>query len=831
MTIVLKDIKFAFRQLRKSPGFTAVAVLSLALGIGVNTAIFSMLNAVWMRSLPVRDPHQLRIVNWSGYNVELSHWTGGAAYADGGRGRNGAQIHNSFPYPLYRDFKERVEGCSDVFAFFGLNGLTMIGPKGAATADAMMVSGDFFEGYGAQALIGRTLGSGDESPEAEPVAVITYRFWEKEYNLDPGVIGQMVTINGHQFTIIGVMPRAYCGPQIGDMTQIYLPMSAQPLLNEHHPLDGRDHWWVNIMVRLKPKADESQVTAAMEGLFMQTLSAPGQGSRMNDPHILLVDGSRGLLGIRKQIALGLTVLMLAVGLVLLIACANLAGLLLAKGAARRKELTIRAAMGAGRSRLIRQLLTESLILSLVGAGLGLLLAIWIKVVLLSFVPDTLESFHLSIGTDLRVLLFTLGAAVVTSLLFGLLPALRVTRVDLCSGLKGQRAFGVPGLHLGKVLVAAQVSLSVLLVVGTGLLLQTLINLYQTELGFSTDRILVFGVNPSQAGYKDANSVKFYDQVEANISGLPGVRNIALSSDSLLGGRRAGWGFSIPGHSQQGNQDMMADTLNVSEAFFETMGIPLLRGRSFERTDTPSGPGVVIVNEAMVRTYFPNEDPLNQSIRMGDNRNYQIVGLCADAKYECVQRDVEPTLYFSHRQAMPGSIFFEVRTTGEPLTLVPAIRKIVAELDRTIPLENASTQLQLFKTSITSERIFTYLCGGLALLGVLLSCIGLYGLLAFMVSRRTGEIGVRMALGARPNDIAWPVIRNALLLAGFGLIVGIPLAIVSVRVLRSVLFGVSPHDPTTIVFSIFLVLSVAALAAWFPARRATKIDPMEALRYE
>jgi len=640
----------------------------------------------------------------------------------------------------------------------------------------------------------------------------------------------MMAINGHQFTIIGVMPRTYCGPQIGDMAQIYVPMSVQHLLSPSHDIEARDHWWVNIMVRLESQADETQVKATMEGLFLQTLLAPGQGSHMDDPHILLVDGSRGLLGMRKQIALGLTVLMLAVGLVLIIACANLAGLLLARGAARRQELTIRAAMGAGRARLIRQLLTESLVLSLVGAGLGLLLAIWIKAILLGFVPDTLESFHLSIGMDLRVLLFTLGAAVVTSLLFGLLPALRVTRVDLCSGLKGQRALGVPGLHLGKVLVAAQVSLSVLLVVGTGLLLQTLINLYRTDLGFSTDRILVFGVNPSQAGYKDANSVKFYDQVEANISGLPGVRSVALSSDSLLGGCRAANGFSIPGRTQQ-NQDMMADNLNVSEAFFETIGIPLLRGRSFERTDTPSGPGVVIVNEAFVRTYFPNEDPLNQSIRMGDNRNYQIVGLCANAKYECVQRDVEPTLYFSHRQAMPGSMFFEVRTAGEPLTLVPTVRKIVADLDRTIPLENVSTQLQLFKNSITSERIFTYLCGGLAFLGILLSCIGLYGLLAFMVSRRTGEIGVRMALGARPKDVAWPVIRNAFWLAGFGLIVGIPVALVFVRILRSVLFGVNPYDPINIVFSILLVITVAVLAAWFPARRAAKIDPMEALRYE
>jgi predicted permease len=828
MGTLWQDIRYGFRQLLKGPGFTAVAVLTLALGIGVNTAIFSLLNAVWMRSLPVRDPHALRVVNWSGHNMRLSHYSGTTGDARSRRG--GPKVSGSFPYPVYRDFRERVAGCDAVFAFYELPGMTVVGAKGAATTDVLMVSGDFFDGYGARAALGRTLQPRDESPQADPVAVITYRWWEREYDLDPQVIGQMMSINGYPFTIVGVLPRSYCGPQIGDLARIYVPMSAQPVLSAGYPLDARDDWWVKIMVRVNPKADETQIQAVMEGLFLQTLSAPEQGTRADNPHILLVDGSRGLLGIRRQMALGFSILMVIVGLVLLIACANLAGLLLARGAARRQELTVRAALGAGRGRLVRQLLTESLILSLAGAGLGLLVAVWIKAAVLGFLPGFLESFRLDTGMDLRVLLFTLGAAAGTSLLFGLLPALRVTRVDLCADLRSQRLLGAPGSRLGRVLVAAQAGLSVLLLVSAGLLMRTLLNLYRVDLGFSTDRILVFGVSPSQGGYRDANSVRFYDQVEAGIAGLPGVKSVALSSNSLLGSGRSCNTFSIPGRPPQENRNLQADILNVSETFFQTMEIPLLRGRAFERTDAPSQARVVIVNEAFVRTHFPGEDPVGQSIRMG-GRECQIVGLCGNARYDRVQRAVEPTLYFSHRQATPGSMFFEVRTAGDPLALAPAVRRVVADLDRTIPLENVSTQLQLLQESITPERLFACLCSALALLGVLLSCIGLYGLTAFSVSRRRNEIGVRMSLGARPRDVAWPVVRGALLMAGIGVVFGGAAAVIFVRLLRNMLYGVAPYDPLTLVGSALFLFAVAALAAWLPARRAARIDPMAALRCE
>jgi predicted permease len=823
----MNDLRFALRQLLKTPGFTAVAVLTLALGIGANTAIFSLLNAVWMRSLPVRDPHQLRVVNWSGHNVQLAHWTGGG----GGRSQVGTEVHGSFPYPLYLDFERQVTGCSDVFAFFGLEGLTVGGSVEATTADALMVSGNFFEGYGAKALMGRTIVPSDESSQAGPVAVITYAFWEKVFGLDPQVLGQVISLNQHPFNIVGVLPKTFCGPEIGNFATLYVPMSAQPILSPGHPLEARNHWWARVMTRLEPGANETQVTSAMKGLLLQTLSAPEQQTRVEKPNIVLEDGSRGLLGVRRMMALGISLIMGAVGLVLVIACANLAGLLLARGSAREHELSVRAALGAGRARLIRQLLTESLVLSLAGAGLGCLLVVWVKSLVLGFIPDTLQGFQLQVGMGLNTFLFALGSALMTTLLCGLLPALKVTRVDLCSGLKSRQVSGVPSLRLGKALVVGQVSLSVLLIVASGLLLQTLINLNRVDLGFNPKQLLVFRVNPGQAGLEDIPRTQFYDQIQEAVEALPGVQSVAMSSDSLLGGRRSGATPSFPSRDKPQGHNPMADLLDVNEVFFQTLDIPLLRGRAFHRADAASDSRAVVVNKVFVDTFFENEDPIGQSFLLGKETDCLIVGVCGDAKYDRPQRSIEPTIYRFHRQASLGAMSFEVRTAVEPLSLVPGIREIVADLNRAVPLEKVSTQSQMLEASITPERLLSALGSGLALLGIVLSGMGLYGLLAFMVTRRTGEIGLRLALGARRRDIARQVISNALRLAAIGLLIGIPAALGLTQALRSVLFGVRPHDPITLVASTLLVASLAALAAWIPARRASCVDPMVALRSE
>lgn len=823
----MSDFRLAIRQLLKNPGFSIVAVLTLACGIGANTAIFSLLNAVWLSSLPVRNPHELRIVNWSGNNAKMSNYSGGLSRKTG----SGALTDGSFPYPLYQDFKREMKGRSDVFAFFRLDGLTVSAPSGTTTTGAMMVSSDFFDGYGAKPFIGRSLVPQDDSPQAAPVAVITYRFWEKIFSLDPRVLGQGITINQHLFTIIGVLPREFCGPEIDDAANIYVPMSAQSALSSNLHLDAIDHWWVKIMVRLDPQTKETQVAAAMKVLFQQTLSAPGQMTRIDNPNILLKDGSRGLLGVRRQMALGIILIMGAVGLVMIIACANLAGLLLARGAARQHELSVRAALGAGRGVLIRQLLTESLLLSLAGGGIGCLLAVWIKSAVLGFIPDVSEGFRIQVGMDLKVFLFVLGSALLTSLLFGLLPALRATRVDLCSGLKSRQVSATPNLRLGKTLVVGQVSLSVLLIVASGLLLQTLINLHRIDLGFKPNKVLVFGLNTGQAGLDGSARIEFYNQVHSAAEALPGVQSVSMSSECLLGGRRSANSFTIPSRQKPLKKTMQADVMTVSEDFFKTMSIPLLRGRAFERIDAASESRVAIVNRAFVKSCFPNEDPIGQSFRMNVDTDYRIVGVCGDAKYDRPQRTIEPTMYLFHRQSNPGAMFFEVRTAMEPLALVPNIRKIVTNLNSAIPLEHVSTQSKLWQTSITPERIFTSLCGGLAVLGIVLSCIGLYGLLAYMVERRTGEIGLRLALGAQRANIAKPVIMNALRLASFGLLIGIVFGLGLTQVLQSVLFGVSPYEPIALMAAALLVLSVAVLAAWLPARKAIRVDPIVALRME
>jgi predicted permease len=818
-----QDCRHGLRGWARSPGFAAVAVLSLALGIGANTAIFSLLNGLVLKPLPVRRPQDLRVLGWAGYNVSIGNFSG-----SGNKTRDGRRSSWSFSYPAYCDFRDQAQGFSHVFAFSELGDLTVIANGVASTAWGMMVSGNFFDGYGARPLLGRAISPEDDRPNAEPVAMITHRFWQRHFGLDPEILGKELILNKTSFSVIAVLPRSYAGPTTGDMPDIYVPLAVQPLLNSDNPLASQRHWWLQIMGRLSPQANETQVCASLEVLFHRALAV--SGGRMDQPAILLEDGSRGVLRERQIMARPIGMLLALVGLVLVIACANVAGMLLARGATQRHEMAVRAALGAGRWRLIRQSLMDSLLLALTAGALGLVLSTWIKAAILSFLIRLLPDLRLHVPLDGTVLLFTLAISVLSALLFGLLPAWRVSRTNPAAGLGNPRVQGALHLRAGKILVAAQVALSLLLVAVAGLLVRSFVNLQKTDPGFNIENLLVFSLHADEAGYDKDKCTRFYEEARRSLAALPGVRTVALSHVSLLTGGVSSSGFSLPGRPAPPEQHLSAHELHVSDGFFATMGIPLRQGCDFNPTDTGTSTPVMIVNEAFQREFLPHEEALGQLVQKG-RREYQIIGVCADAKYASVRGRMMPTMYLPRTQTAMSQACFQVRTALPPLSLAPAVRKIVAGLDENIPVRGLTTQADLFARSISLEQLCTILCGSLAILAVLLVCLGLYGLMAYNVARRTGEIGIRMALGARAQDVAGPIVRQALGLTGIGIVVGLPVVLLAVPVLRSVVYGVTPHDPVTIVGAVILLLTVAAGAAWWPACRAARTDPMVALRYE
>ena len=825
MKTIWLDMRFGLRQSRKSPGFTAVAVLSLALGIGANTAIFSLINGILLKSLPVRNPDELRLINWTCYK-----WPNRRGLM-GHIGHNKSQFYcGAFPYPAYREFAEQAEGFSDLFAFASLEAQKTINTGDVATlASVQLVSGNFFKSYGARILIGRPITPEDDHPDAPAVTVLTYHFWQRLYGLDPHVIGRTLMVGNSGFTIVGVLPRSYVGPLVGDRrTDFFVPMMSQPrLVNEREQwLSSYKIWWVQMMGRLAPGADEARVKSSLELWFSHVVNR--SNVELERYGIWLQEGRRGASGHRAETAGPLWILMGVVGLVLLIACINLAGLMLARGAARQHEMAVRAAMGAGRWRLIRQSLTESMILSLAGVCLGFGFSFVIKAALTGFVIDPSSNRHFNLQVDTKVLIFVLAVGVLTTLLSGLFPALRAGNTNPSAGLKDSGTRGAPRLRLGKVLVTAQVSLSVIMVVLGGLLCRTLINLYRTDTGFDTENILLVPIEPNQSLFPPEDREAFLNTICQKIREIPGVQSAALSNRTMLGNYHWRRDISIPGRSDEDKRESMA--LVVSEGYFETMGIKLLQGREFRAADTEDSPGVAIVNEEFVRTFFPDENPLGRFI-MADERQCQIVGLCSNQKYDNLRREISPILYMPHLQFRFFNLTCAVRSVLPPMSLVPAVHKAVAEVDRNLPLEGITTQKLALKKSLARERLFASLCGSLALLALALSCIGLYGLMAYNVARRTGEMGIRKALGARSWDVAWPILREALMLTAIGIAFGLAVALALVRLIRFFIYGVKPHDPLTMIGAAVLMITVAALAAWIPARRAAKIDPMEALRYE
>jgi len=871
MTTLLQDLKYGLRTLKRSPGLTAVAVLSLALGIGANTAIFSLIDAVLLKMLPVQEPHSLVLLNWASQG---SPWDSGIMENLSGsmdQDKSGRMTSTSFSYPSYEQISDRNRAFSSVLALAANGSDLNIGYNGEpGRADGELVSGSFFSTLGIQPILGRALTPDDDRSGAEPAAVISYGYWERRFGRDPQAVGKRITVNSVPFTIVGVIPPEFYGIQPGRAVEVYVPLHTQPQVEPRWSpafLDEADKskpqaartlfddgksWWLLVMGRMKPGVTGQRASAELEVLLQQAIAAGVKPTVKSQaiPHLGLESGSQGLEDLRRQFSKPLLILMTVVGLVLLIACANVANLLLARASTRQKEIAVRLTLGARRSRLIRQLLTESVLLAGIGGALGFVLAFWCVDLLVALMSSGRQPLTLSVSPDPRVLGFTIAVSVATGILFGLSPALRSTRVDLTPALK-ESAGLLPGattsrrsprLGLGKTLIVAQVALSLLLLVGAGLFVRTLNNLENVHAGFNQRNLLLFGIDPTQVGYQDQRLAGFYQELTRRIEALPGVRSVSMSAMTLVGGGAWIGGFHIPGHkpkADQGvrpqSQEMEAYVNRVGPKFFETVGIPLLAGRGIADGDTATAPKVAVVNKEFARKFLDGGNPVGQHFGFGDAKDaadIEIVGMAADAKYSDLRKDVPATIYAPCFQfKWLGGVHFEVRTAGDPLQLAPSVRHVAQSMDPNLALYDVRSQVEQINMTLFQERLFARLTSFFGILAALLASIGVYGVMAFAAGKRTREIGIRMALGADRGSILAMVLRETVVLLAIGIVAGIVMALEASRLISTLLFGLKPTDPLTIALAALLMAGAAALAGYVPARRASRVDPMVALRYE
>jgi predicted permease len=855
LTDLRQDIFYGLRVLRKSPGFTAVAVLTLALCIGANTSIFSVMNAVLLKSLPVRDPQHLLVFQWSARHSLKAHSS--SSYGD--CETNFGEV-NPRGCSLSKPFLEDVRKLglfSGLAEFAGAMPITVSGNGEAHHANAQYVNGDYFQTLGVGAALGRVLTPNDDLPSAPAVVELQHAYWMREFGGAPSAVGKTIHLNGLPFTIVGVAEQRFAYLTPGTVRDISIPMSQRRYLSRRWSAADEDagSWWIVTVGRLKPGVSPQSAQSQVSALFANELvHADKPMAKLEDaPAIALLPAQTALSGIRRRMSTMLYVLMLAVAIVLAIGCANVAGLQLARAGARRREIAIRQAVGAARSRLMRQLLTENITLALAGGVLGILLAVWSSHALVAF-ADTSggQPTGISADLDLRVLAFTIGAALLTGVLFGLAPALGSMRVDLTPALRSGPNHGhgrASRFKLGNLLVVAQVALTMVVLVGAGLLVHTLQNLRNVDPGFATQKLLTFGVDATLTGYKGERRAQFYDDLQQRFSALPGVLSSCYSGFALLNGSLMTTDFHLPGTAPKARTE--ADILPIGPGFFDTMKIPMVKGRMFSpaefalidkvEDDPKAGAKIVtpvVVNESFVKAYFPKVDPIGQPFganspaMSGDpdteeDAGSMIVGVVRDAKYADLRREVHPTMYVPSGDA--GT--FELRTAGDPESLVRAVRNVLRQAGPDLPIVDIETQTQQIDTMLFQERLIARLASLFGLLSLLLASIGLYGLLAYEVTNATREIGIRVALGAPLAEVLRGVVRHGVVLTAIGAAVGIAASLAVTRLLGSMLFGVKPSDPVTLIGVSCLLLTVALAACYFPARRATRVDPLVALRHE
>jgi predicted permease len=837
---MFNDLRYAVRILLKSPGFTAVAVTTLALGIGANTAIFSLLDAVMLGSLPVRDPAHLFVLKWTAHRQpEYHNYSSFEACSD--EGMQVAVSGCSFSYPVFKQIRSQADVFSGVTAFAGPAQLALSGNGPATMVSGELVSGEFFETFGVRAVLGRTLEQADDMPSAEPVAVLNYAYWKRAFGGASSAVGKTIRLNGVPVTIIGVAEPRFTRLSPGTTHDLWLPLSVAARLSINWvPASGDEeaNWWLEVVARTKPEFSAAQAQIAASVLFRNEMlhGAKPLLKATDEPALRLVPAQKGLVGVRDELSKPLSVLMLAVGTVLLIACSNVGGLMLARAAARQNEIAVRLALGASRTRVVRQLLAEAALLTLAGGTLGVWLAYWGAHSLAAFFSTGgLFQVHLDLQTDLSVLVFVLAVSSLTAVLCGLAPAFRGTHVNLIPALK-ESTGGVSGVAPGSsqrfgpsgLLVVAQVALSILVLVGAGLLVRTLTNLKSIDPGFDTRNILLFGVDPKLNGYGEAETQILYRDLQSRLGSLPGVVSASYSSAALLSSSLSSEDIRVEG--QNDNPTFVTNMLSVGPRFFETMRIPLMSGRTFTDADLDSGQLRAVVNRAFVRKFLVNKNALGARFGGRDPKALlrEIIGVVGDAKYDNAKGEVAPTAYVPLRGS---GAHFELRTLTNPAALITAVRQVVRDLDSNLPIFGIKTQSEQIDQLLFNERLVAHLSSLFGVLAVVLACVGLYGLLSYEVTRRRREIGIRMALGASQRDVLLLVVGRGMLLTGVGVVLGLAGAFIMTRYLASLLHGVKPIDPITFGGVTMLLITVALLACYVPARRATKVDPLVALRCE
>ena len=846
---LVQDLRFGLRMLRKSPGFTAVAVLTLALGIGANTAIFSLIDAVMLRALPVRDPQQLLILKWAAVHEPDTrssyNWSGcpGVSNDLATRVPGGC----SFSYPTFEQFRSQQSVFSDISAFVDLEGKHLTANGSVAMANSFLVSGSFFSTLGTRAFVGRTLDAADDEPASQPAVMLSYVFWRSRFGGDPSIVGKSVLLENKPFTVVGVAAPGFAGIDPGLPVDDWVPFSSQTIIAAYLPKHtAANSTWLEMMARLKPGVSLLQAQSALSVIFAASTTSGSSAmfKPKDSPRIELTSAAHGLTSLRDQFSQPLFLLMSSVGIILLIACANVGGLSLARASARRQEIAMRFTLGATRARVVRQLLTESLLTSAVGAALGILFAYWGARALAAFLSvNWFVPIDLDVRPDGLVLAFTICVAVLTAVLFGLVPALQGTRVDLAPALKGAGSksagsFTARRFSFGGFLVVAQVALSVVVLAGAGLLVHTLVKLRQVNAGFDTSHLLLVGVDMAMVDHagmnmnNDAQVFQLDRDLQTRLATLPGVTSASYSMVRLLGGGSVTSRFNLAGATSF--SPIPGDELPVGPGFFDTMRIPLLAGRTFTAADFQSSakPALAIVNQSFAKRLLGNDNPLGRVVSDSDANfkapQWQIIGVVGDTKYDSLRKAMAPTIYTLDQYS---GAEFELRTQADPKALIPLVRDTVSKVNSNLLLFNVKTQDQQIDQLLYQERLVAGLSSLFGALALLLACIGLYGLLSYEVARRTREIGIRMALGAQQRAVLRLFVTEGLILTGAGAAIGIPVATGLTRYLQSLLYEVRPTDPYTFVGAVVVLAVVAALACYIPARRAMRVDPMVALRYE